>query len=54
MVRRIKKVEATLPIEYLQRVGYLQVMAYILSLVNLGTFSSLVRGTTLLLIEWDC
>lgn len=25
MVRRIKKVEATLPIEYLQRVGYLQV-----------------------------
>lgn len=25
MVRRIKKVEATLPVEYLQRVGYLQV-----------------------------
>jgi len=25
MVHRIKKVEATLPVEYLQRVGYLQV-----------------------------
>lgn len=25
MVRRIKRVEATLPVEYLQRVGYLQV-----------------------------
>ena len=25
MIRRIKRVEATLPVEYLQRVGYLQV-----------------------------
>eukprot|EP00904_Undaria_pinnatifida_P009481 jgi/Undpi1/5663/HiC_scaffold_2.g00937.m1 len=28
MVRRIKRVEATLPVEYLQRVGYLQAFGY--------------------------